>query len=123
MIANSVGSTHASATALLHARIHEATPGQARKNQPPEPPATVPEQPTAGTAPDVTGVVAGEITTTQQSLLDALAPLVGMTTDELQSTLAAGQPLEALAAQYGVDLQALSEKLETTTGILLDVKA
>jgi hypothetical protein len=109
MIANSVGSTHASATALLHARMHEAPPGHARRT----PIAVVPEQ----------AALAGEITTTQQSLLDALAPLVGMTSDELQSTLAAGQPLESLAAQYGVDLKALSEKLETTTGILLDVKA
>ena len=123
MIANSVGSTHASATALQHARMHEAPPGQARKNPPPGVPATVPEQPTGGAAPDVTGVVAGEVTTTQQSLLDALAPLVGMTSEELQSTLAAGQPLESLAAQYGVDLQALSEELGTTTGILLDVRA
>ena len=90
-------------------RKAEGSPGQARKS----PPAVIPEQ----------TAVAGEISTTQQSLLDALAPLVGMTTDELQSTLAAGQPLESLAAQYGVDLQALSEKLETTTGILLDVKA
>ncbi len=105
MIASSIGSTHASATALLHAWTHQAPPGQA-----------------AGVATSG-AVVAGEITTVQQSLLDALAPLVGMTTEELQSTLESGQPLESLAAQYGIDLSALSDKLETTTGLLLDVKA
>ena len=73
-----------------------------------------------GTTP--TGVLTATVTGTQQSLLDALAPLVGMSTDELKASLDSGQKIEDLAAAYGIDLAALSAQLETTTGLLIDVK-
>ena len=36
---------------------------------------------------------------------------------------ASGQKIEDVAAAYGVDLASLSDRLETTTGLLVDVQA
>ncbi len=80
-----------------------------------------PGGPPPGPPPGASGVMSGELTNSQQTMLEQLSSLLGTTSDELATSLQSGTSLADLLGDKGVSLGQLASALES--GFLVDVRA
>jgi hypothetical protein len=71
--------------------------------------------------PSDSGVLSGNVSSSQQTTLDALSSLLDMSSDDLQSSLQNGTSLVSLLTSHNVDLSDLADTLQS--GFLVDKTA